>query len=347
MKQNSSTEKGKNSGFTLVELIVVIAILAILSAVGAVAYTGYIEYTKKGLDKQTVGEIMRAIELADYADPELISNGENATVYLSSNGLSAFVSGDPLKSVELENGLKDAFGDLKSVKLSYENWKGAFDAQSTKELMSNISNYISEHGDNSAMQKYLSGTETASFAGNIESYWNDVEQYIEMFTKADEEGGVTGKTLLSNVVNYSVDNSENLLKFYGEFSTLSSEQLTETEDTLHSGEPGTFNSASLAANYAFASWVKQNYYNEMSADEKKAIDEMTEIKKVFDSYLIMEGRVDGKSGSDLPAGKTWKELRDEYQSSGQAKTDMLAFLGMMEAAKTLEKGGGKLQDDEL
>ena len=58
-------------GFTLVELVVTIAVLAILAGVGAVAYTGYIEYANKGKDRATVGEIINAIQLADYADPTL------------------------------------------------------------------------------------------------------------------------------------------------------------------------------------------------------------------------------------------------------------------------------------
>lgn len=53
-------------GFTLVELIVVIAILGILAGIATVTYSGYIAATNKGLDRQTVGNIIRAIEYVPY-----------------------------------------------------------------------------------------------------------------------------------------------------------------------------------------------------------------------------------------------------------------------------------------
>lgn len=55
-------------GFTLVELVVVIAIMAILAGVGTVAYSGYIEHTNKELDRVTVGNIERAVEMGSYAE---------------------------------------------------------------------------------------------------------------------------------------------------------------------------------------------------------------------------------------------------------------------------------------
>lgn len=115
MKRNSSNRK-YNSGFTLVELIVVIAILAILAGVGAVGYGAYIEYAKKGQDKATVGEIMNALELADYSDPTLFGDDPSGYfVALSSEGVVG-------SNAAVQKALDDAGID---ATLSYEKWAGA------------------------------------------------------------------------------------------------------------------------------------------------------------------------------------------------------------------------------
>ena len=64
MKQNSSTEKSKNRGFTLVELIVVIAILAILAAVAYPVYTGYIKKANEAADQVLLGAVNEAFRSA-------------------------------------------------------------------------------------------------------------------------------------------------------------------------------------------------------------------------------------------------------------------------------------------
>ena len=74
-----------NRGFSLVELIVVIAIMAILAGVGVAGYTKYIAYANKKADSTMVGNVMRAIETASYA--EVPGMDEVAQLSTSGDGL--------------------------------------------------------------------------------------------------------------------------------------------------------------------------------------------------------------------------------------------------------------------
>ena len=55
--------RGKNAGFSLVELIVVIAIMAILVGVAVPVYTSYVEKAEKTADEQYLAEVVYAAQL--------------------------------------------------------------------------------------------------------------------------------------------------------------------------------------------------------------------------------------------------------------------------------------------
>lgn len=55
----------KNKGFSLVELVIVIVVIAIIMLIGTVAYTGIQERAKVRADKQTAGEIGRALVIRE------------------------------------------------------------------------------------------------------------------------------------------------------------------------------------------------------------------------------------------------------------------------------------------
>lgn len=83
--------KNKNSGISLIELIIVIAIMAILVGVIAPNFTKYIEEAKKSKDIYTADQIARAVNVAFIEFPEAHDAFQNwGTV--AGSGLSLKVS---------------------------------------------------------------------------------------------------------------------------------------------------------------------------------------------------------------------------------------------------------------
>lgn len=90
------SEKKKNKGFTLVELIVVIAILAILVGLLAPQYTKYVEKSRKSADVSNLENLVTGLKVA-ASDHEynLGSSANNVeyTIEISEKGTTLFVKG--------------------------------------------------------------------------------------------------------------------------------------------------------------------------------------------------------------------------------------------------------------
>ena len=326
MKQNSSTEKSKNRGFTLVELIVVIAILAILSAVGAVAYTGYIEHTKKGLDKQTVGEIMHALELANYDDPTLFGEKTVVVVGLTKNGIKAQGPSG------LTSALENAFGDLASTKLSYDKWEGA-----DLGVLPTITNkeYVKNYLD---ALKESDGT-ASTYTGHFDEVWDEMTKFLTMLhgNSGALPDGITGGAddYLDKIVTYSTGASAPAIKNAWE-------QGKGFDVSELQNNPTVFG-ARLARNMAFALYAQSrtDIYDPATMGEKleQFKDNAAASEDVFGEFCFQ----------DDPNATEWAKLLNEYKSSGKAAQDAKAYLGLMQAADEVGKntGGGHLKDTEF
>ena len=315
MKQNSS-QKRKTKGFTLVELIVVIAILAILSAVGAVAYTGYIEYTQKGADRATIGEITHALELADYANPNLFQEGSTELIWVTDKGIST-------SNPDVLSALNDAFGSPEGARLVYDWSKkdGGLNAARLQEISSKIA-----IDSNSAIQKYWAALgenkPQASFAGNIADLFAEVKSLVDGRNDyAVAQGNDPDEYLLQKAVDVSIkadpDKVVEIWKTSNSFLN---------DGTLNNGSNATqLLAIEVARNYAFISYAeKQDAYKNSEIMQKEL--------KQFKAADAKVGNMYCSSSSDRKLKDSdWANIIRSYQTT-QAEVDALAYLGLMEAA---------------
>lgn len=321
MKRNSSKPKRRygDAGFTLVELVVVIAVLAILAGVGAVAYSGYIEYTHKGVDRNTVGEIIHAIELANYDDPSLFEGG--ATVYITEGGVTS-------GNADVDTALERALGDLKSVKLTYK-W----------DHMANMAGLTNLGTENSEIDKYLEmveapGGKAASFVDDIDDLWDSVGVSLEYMRGLGKDRNFMQDTL--SYVNDQKTNILNTWKSGGGFDSTG----------------GVANSAStaLARNYAFAAYAKRQELTPEMQAELDAFMNM-DLKAGGNAYGTFgsEQFTNNRGSIQAPSSLTesgWSDIIESYFNGGQAAADAQAYLAMMEAANAVGNTLGEDKSDD-
>ena len=336
MKRNSSKPKRRygDAGFTLVELVVVIAVLAILAGVGAVAYSGYIDYANKGVDRQTVGEVIRAIEMAGYSEtvpegtgfvPVVLSNGDKGPVIATS---------DPTIKGIIENALKDAYGDLSSIKLAYDGWEGSFSKGTFQKIKdgANVKAYWEAIKNSDGSIKDLT-----SYSGHVDEIWDIVSNMVEALDKGNlavdgitYEGGKSTDYLTKMVTQ--TQESTNTSKIIDAWTNGS--QFTDVTGT------GAYLGAKLARNYAFYQFVQEKYSDEIAADKdmKTALEN---IKINGKDYTLALAGIKDKEGNPV-----WTDIMDDYKTSGRAAIDAKAYLSLMEAVGSVKAEGVELKDSD-
>lgn len=117
--------KMNDKGFSLVELIIVVAIMAILIGLLAPQYLKFVERSKKSADRDTVDQIIRAVQL-DYADPETTFKIDGAKITLKpgaaaavneASGVTTGATGTGLEALLMSYGLS-----LSDIKLRSSQW---------------------------------------------------------------------------------------------------------------------------------------------------------------------------------------------------------------------------------
>lgn len=314
MNGNSSKTRRRygDAGFTLVELVVVIAVLAILAGVGAVAYNGYIDYANKGVDRATVGEIIHALELADYSDPTLFGSKPQGMIILSSEGVVG-------TTTATQQALDDA--GLNST-LQYGKWDNAPDAASVKSIIfAKIKEELSYVGDTAQN----GGTVKIGYADVASDCWDAVKQTAELLAK--REGFDSTGDLNEEAVMLVM---EAAMKAEGHTPEYEWSNFNPTYDgsTLGSALP-----SYLARNYAFANYLEKNYnYDGIEDDlaELRSVENLMEHPMSPTDFLTDNS---GKSQQFKDAAQAYLNTTVIYNDGKelkQADIDCEAYYTFME-----------------
>ena len=313
-------------GFTLVELVVVIAVLAILAGVGVVAYNGYIEYAHKGVDRQTVGEIMHALDIAGYSNPELLTDGETAAVFVTSNG--TFTNNSAVRVA-----IEDAMGDISAVKLSSDDWNG---------INGDIIAQLKKPGGNlDSYMEYITNHPKASFASDFSDYWEIYKDVTSLLTSEGIDVNGSGTPLKIDPSKYDEKSmTGHILAGYnsGKIDADTVVNAWATQFAIAGEVPNVQFSGfdlELARNYAFLSYAQRldavASNANLAADIENYADQLANREKIAKPFFQNDIFTKGDNASD------WSGIISTYLSS-QAPSDARAYLALMEC-------GGLVYDD--
>lgn len=341
----------RNSGFTLIELIVVIAILAILAGVGTVAYSGYINKAHKANDIQLAGDVRYALELAAVT-PE--TELENGAVVLANDGIHYVDNnGNVLSDSKLEAAVKKAFGDTSNLKLQYANWRdeasGAVDVsfairgsnyKNTESLIGSVQNltdnlktysqtndeitkgafgtYLGETGVDTDDDQAIANAATLFVANRVQN--TKTEKINEVWEKSN-----TTLTVRNNQAS-------------GGITFVADGQGTGTDSTL----------ANLAISYASAQAAIEYIKSSSGVTDKQKTDLDNYMKDMFsgDSASQITSNLSSKQtilnnyiASDNTLRNAYNRYVNDPNEEYDSENNQTAFIKSMNAVNELDKNG--------
>ena len=336
MKRNSSKPKRRygDAGFTLVELVVVIAVLAILAGVGAVAYNGYIDYANKGVDRQTVGEVMHALELADYADSNLFGEGALLSVYLTNSGVQAIP--------KVQAALSDAM-DLSSTRLKYDKWQKGADIGPQMAQLAGLADTIGLKSLWESGAVDANGNiPVARYAASADEMWEEV------LKTAAEQAGKGEKTpgeYLQLAAQYTTTTGTNSGAAMGTAWQTNGLTTSFADAGSSKEQAAALLAACMARNNAFAEFVTESGSKYNISQETLDFLHSTDNKMdLLSGYIATESRPGGQPDVNPFEYEDWAELHkaaNDYLNNAvytvggttytQAYVDGMVYYGLMQS----------------
>ncbi|MBQ3503142.1 MAG: prepilin-type N-terminal cleavage/methylation domain-containing protein [Oscillospiraceae bacterium] len=320
-----------NGGFTLVELIVVIAILAILAGVGVPAYSGYIKRANKGADQQLIGEVIHALELYAYSNP----NVTQIAVVLDQEGEAQTVIAKSDETAVAE-AMEAVFGaGWQSVGLKYADWKGESSALSYKEssyygkessLIQTVDKLTGALGDVVEKDKNMGNT---LIGGQFETFLKDNKVNTD-------EGKAVGNAAVLYVANQTQGKEQEIKDAFAAGLAATGNPVNNVYAELY--KTGIGEAASLAAIYAYAEGFAQSTGQADSFHANTDFSSVTDAASALNALGASFGALDTTGFDTYKGDQGGKDLQGYIDMMGTVNKNEDIVSGNLNSADCFTDG---------